>query len=84
MCIAILRILYDRAHKKCSMLHFVTASFDSIGVVRIASTHYAHNMDFPVITWGRGEGEASSRRIVLDQCAVGLSLYDYSMDIENI
>ena len=26
------------SHQKCSRLHFVTASFDSIGVVRIAST----------------------------------------------
>ena len=29
-------------------------------------------------TWGRGEGETSSRRVVLDQCAVGLR------DIKNL
>ena len=29
------------SHQKCSMLHFVTASFDSIGVVRNASTQCA-------------------------------------------
>ena len=29
------------SHQKCSMLHFVTASFDSIGVVRNSSTQCA-------------------------------------------
>ena len=68
------------SHQKCSMLHFVTASFDLIGVVRTNRLSVRGNMDTPmrarrsVITWGRGEAETLSIHVESTWCAPGLIL----------
>ena len=66
------------SHQKCSTLFFVTASFDSFGFVRNASTQCGVTWiplcarDGSVITRSRGEGETLSHHVVSTQCAEGL------------
>ena len=79
-----------KSHQKCSMLHFATASFDPIGVVRIASTQCPGEHGYPyeqrTNLWSHGvEGreERSSHRIVLDQCSVGLTRWRMNNNDKN-
>ena len=65
------------SHQKCSMLHFVAASFDSCRTNRVDSVCGVAWIplcarDGSGIAWGRGEGRP--RYVVSTQCAVGLSI----------
>ena len=71
------------SHQNCIMSHFITSSFDSIGVVRNASTqgagfhgyHYARKTDLP--SHG-AEGRGRLCRIMLCRLSVRMKMHTSS------